>query len=168
MTQLCARCQRGRSYGGFFFGRPPFAPLMRAASAFAADVACPPLRPMVTKMDLRGMAANCERGIAKRLALTVGRHGAHDMGADRVVAGVAQRVVLGHLGAEVVGREAVGLLAGAFSLGEQVTQAVGIARETGAELVRRELCEVASLDVHALEINPSGLGLSSGRIAGKS
>lgn len=43
------------SYFGFDFGRPPFRPFRRAASAFAALVDCPPLRPRATAAGfLRG------------------------------------------------------------------------------------------------------------------
>lgn len=40
-----------------FFGRPPFAPLARAASALASDVTLPPFRPSATAAGfLRGTA----------------------------------------------------------------------------------------------------------------
>lgn len=45
-----------------FFGRPPFAPLARAASDLASLVACPPLRPSSTAAGfLRGAIAPPDR-----------------------------------------------------------------------------------------------------------
>lgn len=50
---------------GTFFGRPPFAPLALAASAFASDVTLPPFRPSAT-------AAGFLRGTALVIAVNVG------------------------------------------------------------------------------------------------
>ena len=45
-------------HGGVLRGRPPLAPLRRAAAALAAERACPPLRPKATAARfLRGTAA---------------------------------------------------------------------------------------------------------------
>jgi hypothetical protein len=60
-------------------GRPPFAPLRRAAAAFAALRFLPPLRPSETAAGfLRGTAPNRQRSLAQCLARLVGWHGVGD------------------------------------------------------------------------------------------
>jgi hypothetical protein len=140
-----------------FFGLPPFWPLTRAASALASLRALPPFRPSATAAGFLRGTADRQRGIPERLAFGVGRDRAVDVGADLVVGGAAQAGVFGHTVTEIVGGEAVHLLAGALSLGEHPAEAVGVASESSPELVRRELCEEASLFSHRWTI-PNRLG----------
>jgi hypothetical protein len=62
-----------------FFGRPPFAPLARAAADLASDVALPPFRPSETAAGfLRGMALR----VAVDVALRQGLHASHRQGGN--------------------------------------------------------------------------------------
>lgn len=113
-----------------FRGLPPFLPFLRAAAALASVVALPPTFP-----PRRPNATACGflRGTANQ--------GARDMRADALIAGVAQRLVLGDAGAQGVGGEPVDLRAGALSLLQHGPELGGVPSVSGPQLVRRELCE---------------------------
>jgi hypothetical protein len=141
-----------------FGGLPPRFPLARAATAFASLVTRPPRRPSATAAGfLRDISTNRQRGVTKRLTVTVRRHWPVNVDADVLIAGAAQRLVFGHLLAEVVGCEAVNLASRALRLRQQASESLGVACKSGAELVGRELCEEASLLIHGLII-PNRLG----------
>lgn len=64
-----------RDYGFGDLGRPPFAPLARAAAALASDLTLPPLRPNKTAAGfLRGIASDRQRTGAQGLANGIRRH----------------------------------------------------------------------------------------------
>jgi hypothetical protein len=139
-------------------GRPPRLPFLRAAAALASLVTLPPFRPRATAAGfLRGIASYGQRGLAQRLAVCVGRNRSSDMRSDRLIVGMAQRLVFGHLATEVVGGEPVDLAASALGFREQAAEADGVARVAGAELVRRELCEEPLFLSH-VRILPNRLG----------
>lgn len=152
-------------------GLPPLLPFSRAALVLARVLDLPPFRPSSaaaslkpiseiaspnvsysTYWPLRFMASNFQRGLSECLTVGIGRHGTIDVRADCVVGGVAEGFVFGHLAAQVIGSEPVDLAARALSLLQQRAQTDGVACESGAELVGRELCEEARLCCHGQDI----------------
>lgn len=74
---------RVADYAGNFFGRPPLAPLARAAAALASDFTFPPRRPSETAAGfLRGNALAAD-------GLGAVRVGEHDLAVDEVAGGAA-------------------------------------------------------------------------------
>lgn len=63
-----------------FLGRPPFAPLARAASALASDVALPPLRPSATAAGFLRGTEDKERFYAVHHAGVEAMHAEHGGG----------------------------------------------------------------------------------------
>lgn len=139
-----------------FGGRPPLAPLARAASDLAAERILPPLRPKATADGFFLLTANAQRGVSQGVTVFVGRDGTVHMGANVLVAGMAQGLVFGRLVAQVVGCKAVHLTARAFRLLEQRAQALSVSGVLGAQLVRGELAKESAF-VH-VPIKPNRLG----------
>lgn len=82
--------RRTEDHAAGFFGRPPFAPLARAASAFAADRTLPPLRPKSTAAGfLRGIV-DALYAVERRQPASVGQQA----GRKRVPVGAATGDVL--------------------------------------------------------------------------
>lgn len=95
---------------GTFVGRPPLAPLARAASALASDVTLPPFRPSAT-------AAGFLRGTTTPLGQRRHRRDASRLG---------QPAVISHKDAEFFGGVATHVLASLFRLLEHALEAVGV------------------------------------------
>ena len=75
LARLLCACQ-GVLASARLRGRPPFAPLRRAAIVLASDRALPPLRPMATAAGfLRGTA--CSSHVTVDIALRQGWHALH-------------------------------------------------------------------------------------------
>jgi hypothetical protein len=88
---------------GTFFGRPPFAPFARAASALASERTLPPLRPKATAAGFLRGTADSQSRVAELFTNRVGRHG-HGQRSGHVLHGeeqlkAASRALRGEQGA---------------------------------------------------------------------